>query len=135
MVGPKLENFLGGYSESSINEENQNTIETVFYPHHPQFQSFDQACSLKKEFLVSNPNSIVPIYNGGIDSSTSISELKSWLRQNPLPPTLEDQAALSIHHDMNSEDGGIGTVALKSVSRKSIDNFGQRTSKYRGVTR
>ncbi|XP_020675045.1 AP2-like ethylene-responsive transcription factor AIL1 [Dendrobium catenatum] len=134
MVGPKLENFLGGYSESSINEDSQNTVETIFYPHH-QFQSFDQAQNIKAEFLISSSNSIDPIYNTGLDGSTSISELKSWLRQNPPPPPPETQVALSIHHDNNFEDGQHGTVVLKSVARKSIDNVGQRTSKYRGVTR
>ncbi|XP_072980102.1 AP2-like ethylene-responsive transcription factor ANT isoform X1 [Typha angustifolia] len=199
--GPKLEDFLGGYSGSS-NEDNQSQHQTIsdfhsmyyqghggpginvnmppsFSPaeeevhnpyqfmqsfHHPN-HSFQDANNLKPEFFLTNPNhtpSPTPntMYNVGIDGSTSISGIKSWLRQNLYVPEKQlaqpseiQSLTLSMSPGLQSGSCGVvpgvssrvcgdGTAQLSAkssmrepVPRRSIETFGQRTSQYRGVTR
>ncbi|KAG0469495.1 hypothetical protein HPP92_015540 [Vanilla planifolia] len=133
MNGPKLENFFAGCSESSVNEDSLNIIKTV---HHPRqlFHTYNQARNHKPEVAILNHNLAGQICYVGLDGSPSISVMKSWLRQSPLQPP-ENRLALSISHNTASAEGLNGIEAAKSDTRKSTDNFGQRTSKYRGVTR
>ncbi|XP_008777425.2 AP2-like ethylene-responsive transcription factor ANT [Phoenix dactylifera] len=207
--GPKLEDFLGGYSENA-NEENQSQHPVSDF-HGMYYQSsggpginvnlppslspvergtkedvrnsyhFFQACqqpkhsfqenpTLKPQFLVPNadpnPNpGPYSMYNGGMDGSTSISGIKSWLRQNQYVPGKQlceptecnfQSLTLSMSPVMqsaSSEMVPVGSSAAavaaangpkfpnaksttrEPIPRKSIETFGQRTSQYRGVTR
>nr|XP_010939919.1 AP2-like ethylene-responsive transcription factor AIL1 isoform X2 [Elaeis guineensis] len=204
--GPKLEDFLGGYSENA-DEENQShhpvsnyhdmyyqssdgpginvNMPPSFSPdetraeedihnsyHFPQAfhqpnHSFQEIPTLKPQLLVPNPNpNPTPfpnsMYNGGLDGSTSISGIKSWLRQNQYVPEkqLAEPSECNIQcltlsmspgmHSVSSEMVPVSSspaaavrpkcpntksAAREPVPRKSIETFGQRTSQYRGVTR
>ncbi|KAG1366353.1 putative AP2-like ethylene-responsive transcription factor AIL1 [Cocos nucifera] len=203
---PKLEDFLGGYSENA-NEENQShhpvsnyhdmyyqspdgpginvnmppsfsTDETrteedihnsyhFLQAFHQPNHSFQEIPTLKPQFLVpssnSNPNPFSnSMYNGSMDGSTSISGIKSWLRQNQYVPEkqLAESSECNIQcltlsmspgmHSVSSEmvpvssspAAAVGpkcpnakSASREPVPRKSIETFGQRTSQYRGVTR
>ncbi|KAI3773296.1 hypothetical protein L1987_47821 [Smallanthus sonchifolius] len=100
------------------------------------------------------PNGVVP-YDGAI---TPMSEIKTWLRQPsipPPPPDCEEQNVVNSNQECLSlavipasspagDNRKRSVVEMKSsikagkgegVTRKSIDGFGQRTSRFRGVTR
>ncbi|KAG1342649.1 AP2-like ethylene-responsive transcription factor AIL7 [Cocos nucifera] len=203
--GPKLEDFLGGYSENA-SEENQSqqpisNFHDMYYQSsggpginvnmppsfspveggakedirnscrffqtcHQSNHSFQEIPTLKPQSLVPNadpnpnpgPNSM---YGGGMDGSTSISGIKSWLRQNQYVPGKQlaessecnfQSLTLSMSPVMqsgSSEMVPVGSSAAadgmkypnaksttrEPIPRKSIETFGQRTSQYRGVTR
>lgn len=122
----------------------------IFHSFYPQFQ-------------MASPNpSPNPVYSFGSEGATSLSGLKSWLRQNPYaydhgqlgePNESKLQPlSLSMSPGLHAESRQIvacGPVASDSrkrpvtkaasnreaVPRKSFETFGQRTSQYRGVTR
>ncbi|XP_042414871.1 AP2-like ethylene-responsive transcription factor AIL1 [Zingiber officinale] len=175
---PKLEDFLGGYSENS-NEENHprqhqpisyfgNEINVNMPPssaiaeslptmenldacyryihsnchnHHHSSHSIHDPQTLKPAFAAND------IYNVGTQGSTSISGMKSWLRQQPAEVNESQSLSLSMTpgFQMGSHElveavtdpkflNGKWTIS-GLVPRKSIETFGQRTSQYRGVTR
>ncbi|PKA49964.1 AP2-like ethylene-responsive transcription factor AIL5 [Apostasia shenzhenica] len=121
---------LDDYSDRP--EENHNNESILHHPHRI-FQT-DQAESVKPQFLVPSLSSISPMHTFSSDGSSMISELKSWLRKNPPFPS-EDRSAVSISQDLSSEDGRCRSTAAKPIARKPMDHLGQRTSKFRGVTR
>ncbi|XP_020105203.1 AP2-like ethylene-responsive transcription factor AIL1 isoform X2 [Ananas comosus] len=130
-------------------------------------QSFHNHPNLNPQFLVptpnlypnpsTNPSPAGSVYSVGADgSSTSISGIKSWLRQNPYLPEKQIVEAgeanvrsltLSMSPGSHFVPGAIMCAdddpkssaakcsAREQVPRKSIETFGQRTSQYRGVTR
>ncbi|MBA0665661.1 hypothetical protein Goklo_002147 [Gossypium klotzschianum] len=154
--GPKLEDFLGCYSNSPPQEtkaycgthENQNTVPSparINVNVAPNYSSSGDADAAEN---FTNP------------SATSVSGFKSWLRQTPFPGGKASGnetnnnfnfQALSLTMSPTSRNGFPATAPLEvvdnrkrpvgktltreSVPRKSIDTFGQRTSQYRGVTR
>ncbi|XP_010936940.1 AP2-like ethylene-responsive transcription factor ANT isoform X2 [Elaeis guineensis] len=200
--GPKLEDFLGGYSENA-SEENQghqpiSNFHDMYYqssggpginvnmppsfspvergakedtqisyhflqPCHQSNHSFQEIPTLKPQFLDPTPNpGPNSLYNGGIDGSTSISGIKSWLRQNQYVPGKQlaepsecNFQSLTLSMSPVMQSGSSEMVPISSsvaaadgtkypnaksttrepIPRKSIETFGQRTSQYRGVTR
>ncbi|XP_010273924.1 PREDICTED: AP2-like ethylene-responsive transcription factor AIL1 [Nelumbo nucifera] len=197
--GPKLEDFLGGYSNSS--QDNNNVYyQSQQQSFHQRGQNPDSGCginvnvpptfnnngerereenptdqsSLIQSFHYNeNPHAILPtvhlqatnpnpnpgnsLYHVPLDSATSISGFKSWLRQTPFSGEKSSAEAncnfqsLSLSMNPGSQTGVPGlasspgsdnrkrqvgkAVNREPVPRKSIDTFGQRTSQYRGVTR
>ncbi|ONK74981.1 uncharacterized protein A4U43_C03F12080 [Asparagus officinalis] len=185
--GPKLEDFLGGYSDNT-NEDNQiqsprplSPINEFYYqnPNPTEINVNIPPCFSPSEgrdpqdsnihnpyhFLNSYqyPQLQMPNHNHNpIDScQTSLSGLKSWLRQNPYPsapdkPSHESNVqalTLSMSPGLIAESSQILVAEPLQVAvdnrkrpaakagnrdsgpRKSIETFGQRTSQYRGVTR
>ncbi|KAF8388740.1 hypothetical protein HHK36_025420 [Tetracentron sinense] len=202
--GPKLEDFLGGYSNSTSPQETHN----VYYQSQPQiFHQRDQnpngVCRINvnmppnfnsngdtegEENLTNpspltqsfhyneNPQTVIPttqlqssnpnpnpnysnsMYHVPLDSATSISGFKSWLRQTPFSGEKSSvegnnynfqSLALTMTPGSHSGVAGVSpppvtenrkrpvgkSLPREPVPRKSIDTFGQRTSQYRGVTR
>ncbi|OAY80789.1 AP2-like ethylene-responsive transcription factor AIL1 [Ananas comosus] len=144
-------------------EQDQEDAQSAF-----QFmQSFNNHPNLNPQFLMptpnlypnpsTNPSPAGSVYSvGGDGSSTSISGIKSWLRQNPYLPEKQIVEAgeanvrsltLSMSPGSHFVPGAIMCAdddpkssaakcsAREQVPRKSIETFGQRTSQYRGVTR
>lgn len=94
------------------------------------------------------------VYNVGVDGCTSISEIKSWLRQStafgPDKQTGQSSLTLSMGQKLQFDEvipvDGFKVHAVevsdtlneKLVEKESVPkkpHFGQRTSQYRGVTR
>ncbi|KAG6473598.1 hypothetical protein ZIOFF_067515 [Zingiber officinale] len=134
--------------------------------HHHPHQSFDDRITPKPAFLIANANqssTTSSIYNLGMESSTSISSMKSWLRQHQYVPdnrklnkasesqslslsmgpgfqTCSHEIVLPTEESLPEATTDLNCLNGKSsahelVPRKSIETFGQRTSQYRGVTR
>ncbi|XP_042413320.1 AP2-like ethylene-responsive transcription factor AIL1 [Zingiber officinale] len=175
---PKLEDFLGGYSENS-NEENHprqhqpisyfgneinvnmppssaiaeslptmenvdasyRSIHSNCHHHHHSSHSIHDPQTLKPAFAAND------IYNVGTQGSTSISGMKSWLRQQSAEVNESQSLSLSMTPGFQMGSHELveavtdpkflnGKWAISGlVPRKSIETFGQRTSQYRGVTR
>ncbi|KAK7255702.1 hypothetical protein RIF29_29121 [Crotalaria pallida] len=145
--GPKLEDFLGCYSNSPIAETKVNnnteigTGQNLTNNPSPLIQSFHA--------YNDNPHTLIP--NNGM--------YRSWLAQTQFPdakPSAEANGCnyQSLNLTMSPiEQNRVGAIsplpgdddtrkrsisktqAREPVPRKSIDTFGQRTSQYRGVTR
>lgn len=193
--GPKLEDFLGGYSNSSnqessnvyyqsqeptfhqrdenpnggyrinLNSNGEREREENFTDPSPLVQAFhynNNSQALLPTVNLQNPNpnptSNNSMYHVPLDSATSISGIKSWLRQAPFSGEKSsaqanncDFQSLSLSMSPGCQSGVAGvspspasdnrkrpigkTLTREPVPRKSIDTFGQRTSQYRGVTR
>ncbi|KAI3802764.1 hypothetical protein L1987_30907 [Smallanthus sonchifolius] len=120
------------------------------YPYHSTATATASNDDPHQSYLIpakTPPNGVVP-YDGAI---TPISEIKTWLRQPsipPPPPDCHEQNVVSSHQELAVIPAGDNrkrsVVEMKSsnkagkgevVTRKSIDSFGQRTSRFRGVTR
>ncbi|CAN4089189.1 unnamed protein product [Withania somnifera] len=142
--GPKLEDFLGCcYSNSPTNDEQQIAEINVNQTDHEQH--------LLK--LIPSPQMMVQLQSNqdfatnAFDGATSVSGFKSWLRQASVAaPSISSAEeivnpnhcqALSLAEAPKKRAVAVknGSGSKESVPRKSIDNFGQRTSQYRGVTR
>ena len=120
--GPKLEDFLGGGINVNVSLNSDDIVasgDCYFSPPPcPLYYTTNQN---------SHQNCLIPETTNGVVSSP----FKSWLQTND---------------DQHINDNGNGdyekscrkrSLETKSVaaSRKSMDSFGQRTSRYRGVTR
>ncbi|XP_019193043.1 PREDICTED: AP2-like ethylene-responsive transcription factor ANT isoform X2 [Ipomoea nil] len=138
---PKLEDFLGScYTpppEIPTGEHLSSFPPTAAPPlpfHYPHPSNNPAAMY---PFLFDNAPSPSP--SPAATSSTSISGLKSWLRQTPPPPPPPFQPlSLAVTPSTYSHPEPAVSDAKKTppaAPRKSIDTFGQRTSQYRGVTR
>ncbi|XP_074589606.1 AP2-like ethylene-responsive transcription factor AIL1 [Curcuma longa] len=134
------------------------------HQHHPR-QSLDDRITPKPVFVNATANqssTTNAIYNLGMESSSSISSMKSWLRQQQHVPDNRkltkasesqslslsmgpgfqtcsheivptEESLLEATTDLNCSNGK--SSAHELIPRKSIETFGQRTSQYRGVTR
>nr|CAD1838006.1 unnamed protein product [Ananas comosus var. bracteatus] len=174
--GPKLEDFLGSYIETANEDHQGHHHEPITNLHdisgrcakcipihailsqspEPQ-SSIPHATPNLYPNPSTNPSPAGSVYSvGGDGSSTSISGIKSWLRQNPYLPEKQIVEAgeanvrsltLSMSPGSHFVPGAIMCAdddpkssaakcsAREQVPRKSIETFGQRTSQYRGVTR
>ncbi|XP_050231279.1 AP2-like ethylene-responsive transcription factor AIL1 isoform X2 [Mercurialis annua] len=171
--GPKLEDFLGCYSNSQEEDQTQtqnfvNRINVNVPPSFNTANNGDYQYIENPQTLISNndhrnlhhcdPN---PSHNpsGGMyhvpfeSGASSVSGLKSWLRQTPfssekssneinncifqpLSLTMSPSSQnLMIEVGENRKRPVAKSLTKEPVPRKSIDTFGQRTSQYRGVTR
>ncbi|XP_021902968.1 AP2-like ethylene-responsive transcription factor AIL1 isoform X2 [Carica papaya] len=98
---------------------------------------------------VPSPNSGTTSYHLAFERASTVSGLKSWLRQTPFSGEKSSGEVdnvcnfQSLSLTMNPTSPAIArddtrkrpAIAREPVPRKSIDTFGQRTSQYRGVTR
>ncbi|KAF8401079.1 hypothetical protein HHK36_014382 [Tetracentron sinense] len=194
--GPKLEDFLGGYSNSTPQEtqnlyfqtqedqrnyQNPDSVCRINVNMPPSFNSNgetgEESLTNPSPFIQAfhyneNPQTIIPnnqlqnlspnhsnsMYHVPLDSATSMSGFKSWLRQTPFSGEKSSAEAntcnvqsLSLTMSPGLQSGVAGVspspatenrkrpvgkpLPREPVPRKSIDTFGQRTSQYRGVTR
>ncbi|KAF6139205.1 hypothetical protein GIB67_040352 [Kingdonia uniflora] len=186
--GPKLEDFLGGYSNSSnttsvTQESNNNYYQNpncsstrLINMNIPPPQSYNRNGDIETEdqtnqnltnhhFLHHHSQQqhhqqqeLIPTMYPTLESATSLSGFKSWLRQTPFPAEKQNNSSdlhqsLSLSMSSVSQPAAVGpsselvvpadnrkrpvgkSLAREPVPRKSIDTFGQRTSQYRGVTR
>ncbi|XP_064948144.1 AP2-like ethylene-responsive transcription factor AIL1 [Musa acuminata AAA Group] len=150
-------------AEGGTGEDIQVPYHHIHSFHHNHL--FQDPNAIKPPFFMTDPNqnfTASAIYNLGMDGSTSISGMKSWLRQNQHIPEKQPVDAyecniqsLSLSMGPVSQSVPLKIVPLASpleaaddpkclnvvsadrepVPRKSIETFGQRTSQYRGVTR
>lgn len=130
--------------------------------HHPnQHHTETQPLISTTHFQNPNPNNSNGIYHVALDGPTSISGFKSWLRQNPFPAEKSSSEASKCNYQslslsmspgsqlssgpiacvstsplVDNEKRSVGkSLTREPIPRKSTETFGQRTSKYRGVTR
>ncbi|XP_009404317.2 AP2-like ethylene-responsive transcription factor AIL1 [Musa acuminata AAA Group] len=165
-VGPGINvNMPPSFSpaEGGTGEDIQVPYHHIHSFHHNHL--FQDPNAIKPPFFMTDPNqnfTASAIYNLGMDGSTSISGMKSWLRQNQHIPEKQPVEAyecniqsLSLSMGPVSQSVPLKIVPMASpleaaddpkclnaesadrepVPRKSIETFGQRTSQYRGVTR
>ncbi|WOK93217.1 AP2-like ethylene-responsive transcription factor [Canna indica] len=159
--------FADAERAAATNENIEDPYHYFHSFHHPN--SFQDPSTFKPPFVMAdaNQNFTTPsaMFNVGMDGSTSISCMKSWLRQNQYMPGKQSAEAnesniqslsLSMSPGLQSNSHEIVPVAAASppeavsdpkclngksimvrepIPRKSIESFGQRTSQYRGVTR
>nr|GME13515.1 AP2-like ethylene-responsive transcription factor AIL1 [Ipomoea batatas] len=139
---PKLEDFLGTcYTTTSQSPEINVNVPPNFTGEH--YSSFPPTTAAPP--LPFNPAAMYPfLFDNSpspatTSSSTSISGLKSWLRQTP--PFQPLSLAVTPHPEEPVPSPPLAAVSdakkrpPPAAPRKSVDTFGQRTSQYRGVTR
>ncbi|XVE51868.1 hypothetical protein DITRI_Ditri02bG0075700 [Diplodiscus trichospermus] len=148
-----------GDTESGENFTNPSSlIQTYLYNENPQsLMASDH--NLQQCDPNPNHNQNGGMYHVPLESATSVSGFKSWLRQTPFsggkgsaeasnncnfqtlsltmsPSSQSGLAAIAPLEEVDSRKRPVGkTFGRDPVPRKSIDTFGQRTSQYRGVTR
>ncbi|KAJ4950047.1 hypothetical protein NE237_026879 [Protea cynaroides] len=158
--GPKLEDFLGSYSNSTQEnnnvylhqrEENPNSGCGINVNVPPTFNTNFETKKFSNPSFHYNDNSqplisSVPIHVP-LENATSISGFKSWLRQTPFSGDKSSSEANNSTYESlslsvmaagpseNRKRPACKALTREPVPRKSIDTFGQRTSQYRGVTR
>ncbi|KAF3319979.1 AP2-like ethylene-responsive transcription factor ANT isoform X2 [Carex littledalei] len=160
---PKLEDFLDSYYQGNASgtEIHCNSRPSLSPPQSPSnYMETQNSCHYMQSHIATNSRktSLIPssdsVYNVGVDGCTSISEIKSWLRQSTAfgpdkqtgqsSPTLSMGQKLQFDEVIPADGFKVHAVEVsdtlneKLVEKESVPkkpHFGQRTSQYRGVTR
>ncbi|XP_059643737.1 AP2-like ethylene-responsive transcription factor AIL1 [Cornus florida] len=160
---PNFNNTTNGGGEIERGESTLTDPSQLIQPYHyndnPQSSTMIQTPQIQS--CHPNTNHGNHIYHVPFDhnsAANSVSEFKSWLRQTPFSEekplgeaSKSNFQSLSLTMSPSQPPGMVVTPALppteglkrpagkirvrEPVVRKSIDSFGQRTSRYRGVTR